>query len=81
MTQLAAGNGISPYNQYASAGFYNDSGVPFFDQTGGTVNGRSDIVIRDLFYSFPVGEAIKVTVGPRINWYRHFDGNRFLNVL
>ncbi|MBE9008698.1 iron uptake porin [Pseudanabaenaceae cyanobacterium LEGE 13415] len=80
VTQLAAGNGISPYNQYASAGFYNASGVPFTDQTGGTVNGRSDIVIRDLFYSFPLNDAIKVTVGPRINWYRHFDGNRFLNI-
>jgi len=80
VTQLAAGNGISPYNQYASAGFYNASGVPFLDQTGGTVNGRSDIVIRDLFYSFPLGDAVKVTVGPRINWYRHFDGNRFLNI-
>ena len=80
VTQLAAGNGISPYNQYASAGFYNDSGVPFFDQTGGVVNGRSDVVIRDFFYSFPLGATTKVTVGPRINWYRHFDGNRFLSV-
>ncbi|MBD2081876.1 iron uptake porin [Leptolyngbya sp. FACHB-17] len=80
VTQLAAGNGISPYNQYASAGFFNATGVPFFDQTAGTVNGRSDIVIRDFFYTFPVNEGIKVTVGPRINWYRHFDGNRFLNV-
>ncbi|MBW4444016.1 MAG: iron uptake porin [Plectolyngbya sp. WJT66-NPBG17] len=80
VTQLAAGNGISPYNQYASAGFFNASGVPFLDQTGGTVNGQSDIVIRDLFYSFPLNDAIKVTVGPRINWYRHFDGNRFLNI-
>lgn len=80
VTQLAAGNGRSPYNQYASAGFYNASGVPFTDQTAGTENGRSDVVIRDLFYSFPVSDAIKVTVGPRINWYRHFDGNRFLNI-
>lgn len=80
VTQLAAGNGISPYNQYASAGFFNATGVPFLDQTGGVVNGRSDVVIRDLFYSFPVNDAVKVTVGPRINWYRHFDGNRFLNI-
>jgi Carbohydrate-selective porin, OprB family/S-layer homology domain len=77
VTQLAAGNGRSPYNQYASAGFYNASGVPFFDQTAGTVNGRSDVIIRELFYSFPVSDAIKLTVGPRINWYRHFDFNRF----
>ena len=77
VTQLAAGNGRSPYNQYASAGFYNASGVPFFDQTAGQENGRSDVVIRDLFYSFPLNDAVKVTVGPRINWYRHFDFNRF----
>ncbi len=77
VTQLAAGNGISPYNQYASAGFFNASGVPFFDQSAGPVNGLSNFVIRDLFYSFPIGENVKVTVGPRINWYRHFDFNRF----
>jgi Carbohydrate-selective porin, OprB family/S-layer homology domain len=77
VTQLAAGNGRSPYNQYASAGFYNASGAPFFDQTAGTVNGRSDVIIRELFYSFPVSDAVRLTVGPRINWYRHFDFNRF----
>lgn len=77
VTQLAAGNGVSPANQYASAGFFNSFGVPFTDQTGGTVNGRSDIVIHDLFYSFPVGNSIQVTVGPRVNWYRTFDFNRF----
>ncbi|MEB3292587.1 MAG: iron uptake porin [Synechococcales bacterium] len=77
VTQLAAGNGRSPYNQYASAGFYNASGVPFFDQTAGTENGSSDLIIRELFYSFPVSDSIKVAVGPRINWYRHFDFNRF----
>jgi hypothetical protein len=77
VTQLAAGNSISPYNQYASAGFFNATGVPFFDQSAGTINGRPDVVIHDLFYSFPVGENVKVTVGPRINWYRHFDFNRF----
>ncbi|MBW4474842.1 MAG: iron uptake porin [Stenomitos rutilans HA7619-LM2] len=77
VTQLAAGNSVSPANQYASAGFFNAYGVPFTDQTSGTVNGRSDVVIHDLFYSFPVGNSIKVTVGPRVNWYRTFDFNRF----
>jgi hypothetical protein len=77
VTQLAAGNSISPANQFASAGFFNAFGTPFFDQSAGTVNGRSDFVIHDLFYSFPVSDSIKVTVGPRINWYRHFDFNRF----
>jgi hypothetical protein len=77
VTQLAAGNSISPANQYASAGFFNSFGTPFTDQTSGIVNGRSDVVIHDLFYSFPLGESVKVTVGPRVNWYRHFDFNRF----
>ncbi|XGV99830.1 MAG: iron uptake porin [Leptolyngbya sp. BL-A-14] len=77
VTQLAAGNSVSPANQYASAGFFNAYGVPFTDQTSGTVNGRSDVVIHDLFYSFPVGNSVKVTVGPRVNWYRAFDFNRF----
>jgi Carbohydrate-selective porin, OprB family/S-layer homology domain len=77
VTQLAAGNGISPANQYASAGFFNAFGTPFFDQTGGTTNGVGNFVIHDLFYSFPVNDSIKVTVGPRVNWYRHFDFNRF----
>jgi hypothetical protein len=77
ITQLAGGNSISPYNQYASAGFFNAAGTPFFDQSAGTVNGRSDVVIHDLFYSFPLNDSIKITVGPRVNWYRHFDFNRF----
>ncbi|WP_242036768.1 iron uptake porin [Leptolyngbya sp. FACHB-321] len=77
VTQLAAGNGISPINQYASAGFFNAFGSPFTDQSAGTVNGRNDVVIHDLFYSFPLNDAIKITVGPRVNWYRHFDFNRF----
>lgn len=77
VTQLTAGNSISPANQFASAGFFNAFGTPFTDQTAGTVNGRSDFVIHDLFYSFPLNDAIRVTVGPRVNWYRHFDFNRF----
>ncbi|MGA7935768.1 MAG: iron uptake porin [Kovacikia sp.] len=77
VTQLTAGNSISPANQYASAGFFNAFGTPFTDQSAGTVNGRSDFVIHDLFYSFPVGNTVKVTVGPRVNWYRHFDFNRY----
>ncbi|WP_421655269.1 iron uptake porin [Leptothermofonsia sp. ETS-13] len=77
VTQLTAGNSISPVNQYASAGFFNAFGVPFTDQTAGTVNGRSDFVIHDLFYSFPINDSMKLTVGPRVNWYRHFDFNRY----
>lgn len=81
VTQLVSGNGRSPYNQYASAGFYNSAGVPFFDQTAGPEIGRNDVVIKDLFYSFPLNDAIKLTVGPRINWNRHFDQNRLSSIL
>ncbi len=77
VTQLAAGNGISPANQYMSAGFFNAGGVPFTDQTAGVRNGTPDLIIHDLFYSFSPWDNLKVTVGPRVNWYRHFDGNRF----
>ncbi|MBD2076759.1 carbohydrate porin [Phormidium sp. FACHB-592] len=75
--QLAAGNGISSINQFVSAGFFATYGNPYTDQTPGTVPGRSDVVIQDLYYSFPLTDAIKLTVGPRINWFSYFDFNRF----
>lgn len=81
VVQLAAGNGDSPTNQFASAGLYNTFGVPFFDQTGGPNIGVNDVVIRDFFYSFPVGDTLQVVIGPRINWYRFFDNNRFTFIL
>lgn len=77
VTQLASGNAISPANQFASAGFFNAFGVPFTDQTGEPTNGSTRVIIHDLFYSFPVNDSIKITVGPRVNWYRHFDFNRY----
>lgn len=79
--QLAAGNGDSPANQFTSAGLYNTFGVPFFDQTAGIQGQGNDVVIRDFFYSFPVGNTLEVVVGPRINWYRHFDNNAFTFIL
>lgn len=80
VTQLVSGNGRSPYNQYASAGFYNTGGVPFFDQTAGPEIGQSNVVIKDLFYSFPLNDNIKLTVGPKINWNRHFDKNSLSSI-
>ncbi|PZV17967.1 MAG: porin [Leptolyngbya sp.] len=77
LVQLAAGNGISPANQFASAGFFNSFGTPFTDQTGGPNNGNAEVVIHDLFYTFPLSDKITVTVGPRVNWYRYFDFNRY----
>jgi hypothetical protein len=74
-TQFAVGNGDSPANQFVSAGLYNTYGVPFTDQSGGVND--DDFVVRELFYDFPVGDSLRVAVGPRINWYRYFDNNAF----
>jgi hypothetical protein len=79
VTQLAAGNGVSPANKFASAGLFNTFGVPFLDQTAGPeiTGARNQVIIRELFYSFPVNDKLQLVVGPRINWYRYFDGNAF----
>ncbi|HEY9811466.1 MAG TPA: iron uptake porin [Halomicronema sp.] len=74
-TQLAVGNGTSPANQFVSAGQFNYTGSPFFDQTSGS--NVNQFVIRSLFYSFPVNDKLKLTVGPQLNWYIHFDNNAF----
>lgn len=76
-TQLAAGNGNSPANYLVSAGLYNTWGVPFFDQTAGQTNGVPSVIIRELFYSFPLTNNLQIVVGPHINWYRYFDDNRY----
>jgi len=75
VTRIGAGNGFSPANALVSAGQFNTTGTPFLDQTVGPT--ENDVVIAELFYSFPVGEKLRVTVGPRVNFYRHFDGNPF----
>ncbi len=72
--QVAAGDGNGPANFYASAGLFNTFGVPFTLQTAGQEDAP---VLREIFYSFPVGEKLSFTIGPRVNWYRHFDNNRF----
>ncbi|MGC1308717.1 MAG: iron uptake porin [Phormidesmis sp.] len=74
--QLATGDGNGDANFYGSAGLFNTFGVPFALQTG-TPSGEDNLVVREVFYSFPVGNKLSLTVGPAINWYRHFDGNRF----
>lgn len=76
VTQLVAGNGNSPANNFVSAGLYNTFGTPFTDQTG-TASGTSDVEVRELFYDFPIGDKLRVIVGPRINWYRYFDNNDY----
>ncbi|MBD2462950.1 carbohydrate porin [Oscillatoria sp. FACHB-1407] len=77
VTQLAVGNGDSPANAFVSAGLYNTFGVPFTDQTAQVDIGSNDVIIRELFYSFPINDSLQAVVGPRINWYRYFDNNRF----
>lgn len=76
VTQLVAGNGNSPANQFASAGLYNTFGVPYTDQKG-VPGADNNVAIRELFYSFPVTDNVQVVFGPRINWFRYFDNNRF----
>lgn len=75
VTQFAAGNGNSPANSLVSSGFFNSWGVPFLDQTGAP--NTNDITLRESFYSFPVGNNIQIDVGPRLNYYRYYDANRF----
>ncbi|MGM9497676.1 MULTISPECIES: iron uptake porin [Desertifilum] len=73
VTQLAVGNGNSPANVYASAGLFNTFGVPFVEQ--GTDN--NTVILRELFYDFPVTDRLRLVVGPRVNWYRYFDNNAY----
>jgi hypothetical protein len=77
-TQLAMGNGSSPYNSYnqnTSFGFFNTTGVPFTDQTAG-IN-SNQVVLRELSYQFPVFDKASLVVGARVNFYKYFDNNRF----
>ncbi|MEC4984992.1 MAG: iron uptake porin [Oscillatoria sp. PMC 1068.18] len=78
VTQLAVGNGVSPVNEFASAGLFNTFGSPYTDQTAGVES--NDVIIRELFYRFPVTSNLQAVVGPRINWYRYFDDNRFTSI-
>ncbi|GAB4348182.1 MAG: iron uptake porin [Leptolyngbyaceae cyanobacterium] len=75
LLQLVSGNGNSPANQFVSAGYFNSWGTPFLDQTG--VITPSSVAIRELFYQFPIGNHVRVAIGPRLNYYRYFDANRF----
>ncbi|MEO1591953.1 MAG: iron uptake porin [Cyanobacteria bacterium J06632_22] len=72
--QLAAGDGSAAANSFASAGLFNTFGTPFTLQQA---QGADNVILREAFYSFPLSDEIFLTVGPKINWYRHFDNNRF----
>jgi hypothetical protein len=75
VTQLAAGNGTSPANNLVSSGLFNTTGTPFTDQTAGT--DANIFVLRELSYQFPIFGESSLVVGPRVNFYKYFDNNRF----
>ncbi|GBO54660.1 hypothetical protein APA_2607 [Pseudanabaena sp. lw0831] len=76
-TQLAVGNGNSAYsNAYGSANFFNTTATTFTDQTAGA--DANVFVLRELSYQFPVFDKATLIVGPRVNFYKYFDGNRFI---
>ena len=73
VTQLAVGNG------FASAGLFNTLGVPYSDRTAGV--SENEVVLRELFYAFPVSDRLQAVIGSRINYYRYFDNNRFTSFI
>ncbi|MGD1858125.1 MAG: iron uptake porin [Leptolyngbyaceae cyanobacterium] len=73
--QLAVGDAVAAANDFASAGLFNTFGTPFTAQQGGRL--EDDVIIREAFYSFPLGDKVFVTAGPKVNWYRHFDNNKY----
>lgn len=73
--QLAVGDGTAPANSLASAGLFNTFGTPFTAQQGGRL--EDEVILREAFYSFPLGDRVFITAGPKINWYRHFDNNKY----
>jgi Carbohydrate-selective porin, OprB family len=81
VTQLVAGNANSPANQLVSSGFFNTWGTPITDQTGTPQAGSNAVYIRELSYSFPLNDSVKISVGPRLNTYRYFDQNRFTSFI
>ena len=72
--QIAGGDASSSANKFTSAGLFNTYGTPF---TLSRVIQDDVPVIREVFYTFPVGKKLAFTIGPKVNWYRHFDNNRF----
>ena len=77
VTQLAAGNGNSAYsNAYGSSNFFNTTATTFTNQTAGA--SANTFVLRELSYQFPVFGKASLVIGPRVNFYKYFDGNRFI---
>jgi len=72
---LGAGNGDGGSHQLVSAGQTFRSGLPFPVQTAGS--SPNALIVRDFYYSFPVGSSLRVIAGPRVSWFSHFDENVF----
>ena len=75
--QFDVSTGIAPSNLFVSEGLFNTWGAPFTQQSSG-----DDFRVRELFYAFPAfDDKVDFIVGPRINIYRHFDGNPYTFIL
>lgn len=75
LLEIASGNGFSSANLYNSAGRYDTSGVPGTETTPGLEFNQP--VFQEINYQFPVNNALKITLGPRMNWFRFFDLNNY----
>ena len=76
-TQLAVGNGNSAYSTaYGSSNFFNTTATTFTNQTAGA--DPNVFILRELSYQFPVFDKATLIIGPRVNFYKYFDGNRFI---
>ncbi|NEQ43590.1 MAG: iron uptake porin [Leptolyngbya sp. SIOISBB] len=75
--QFVMGDGNAGANLYTSAGLFNTFGTPFTLQTGTPGGSINDVFVRELSYGFPISDKVSLEVGPRVNWYRFFDNNRY----
>jgi hypothetical protein len=80
-TILAAGNGNPPSSVFSSAGFASTFGVPYADSNPVNPLAANSVGLFEMKYSFPVNESLKFIVGPRILGFRHFDVNRYTDVV
>ncbi len=82
LTRIVASNSISPINQFVSGNFLTTYGNPVSEVSfGGAAIGSPDVVIPAIFYQFPASDSVRITVGPRIDWFWTFDLNRFSDYL
>ena len=73
-TTLFAGNGNSPANLYTSAGLSNTFGSTILELATFESN---DVILTEIFYSFPVNKSLQLVIAPSVYWSRYFDTNAF----